>query len=743
MVLEVTTMRFGFSSPALRAPGGRGIYPLSLLMTRLLMTLLLATPLAAAEGATGEGVEGRVMSRGGIAIEHARVEVVEGGVELFTDARGTFRLECSLPCLLLVSHPRFDSEAVEVRTAGEPLAISLSPKQALFEEIDVTAGRSGDHFAPLSVTSTVIHPEDDPSAPSTLTEIVEGVAGVAENGQGGLFQVYSIRGISGHRVMTLIDGMPITSERRAGVSASFLDPLLIDSVDVLRGPSSTYYGSGALGGVVQIFPRRSSGFFLDTGYSGFGDERHLALGWGDHDEKGNGWSFALAHRTADDDEAADGTALNNEFQQTSAVLARDWQTGDKAWQLVVVPTYGHDIGKPNTDFPDRVTDYPRERHLLAKIGVTSSNGWSAHLFAHPNDLETEVLRVGDRLSTVVNESLELGGSFLKEWAGSSARSGVSGRIGVDYYARRGVSATETVEPLGGGPGTVTRSLDDASLDNLAGFGSVRWGWGSSTWQSGVRFTWEQQDNEGVQGAESRDDNAWTAFVGVVQPVGKGFELTANLGTGLRFPTLSERFFVGTTGRGQVIGNPGLDPEESVNVDAGLRWFGKKTFWSAQIFSQEVDDYIERITLDDGRRTFVNLSSGTIEGFELEGFYTVDEHWQLLWSGHWLEGESDDGLPLADIPSNRLRLGGVYRQGPWEGRLSLQYRADKDDPSSGEVPLEEAWLVDASLRWELNEGIALTLRGRNLLGEEYRNSADDKVTIAPGRSVGLSLSWAKP
>lgn len=346
----------------------------------------------------------------------------------------------------------------------------------------------------------------------------------------------------------------------------------------------------------------------------------------------------------------------------------------------------------------------------------------------------------DNLSTVVNESLELGGSWLREWTGRSPRGGLSGRLGVDYYARRGVNATETVEPLDGSPRTVTRSLDDASLDNLAGFGSVRWGWGSSTWQSGVRFTWERQDNAGV---ESRDDNAWTAFVGVVQPVGKGFELTSNLGTGLRFPTLSERFFVGTTGRGQVIGNPGLDPEESVNVDAGVRWFGKKTFWSAQVFRQEVDDYIERINLDDGRRTFVNLSSGTIEGFEIEGFYTVDEYWQLLWSGHLLDGESAEGEPLADIPSNRFRLGGVYRRGGWEGRLSAKYRAEKNDPGSGEVPLGETWLVDAALRYELSSGIALTLRGRNLLDEEYRNSADDKVTLAPGRSVGLSLSWTRP
>ena len=685
-------------------------------------------------------VRGRVISANGVAIEHAKVEKVEGGDSLFTDGRGGFELECDVPCLLLVTHPRFGDEAFEVRSLDTAVEITLTAKQELFEEIDVTASRGGDHFAPLSVASTVIRPEEDPVAPTTLTELVEGVAGVAENGQGGLFQVYSIRGISGHRVLTLIAGMPITSERRAGVSASFLDPLLIGSVDVLRGPASTYYGSGALGGVVQVFPRSTQGFQLDAGYTGFADERHLALGWGQHDDAGNGWSFGLAHRVADDDEAADGTALNNEFQQTSAVFVRDWSRDDRQWQLTVIPTFGQDIGKPNTDFPERVTDYPRERHLLVRLGVDDASGWSAHVYAHPNDLQTDVLRVGNRINSVVNESLEVGGGWLKEWTAIGNSPLTSGRVGVDYYGRHGVSALETVIPLDGSPTSVFRTLDDASLDNLAAYGSVRWDWGSSTWQSGARLTWERQGNEG---AESEDDSAWTGFVGVVQPVGKGFELTANLGTGLRFPTLSERFFVGTTGRGQVIGNPDLDPERSINLDAGLRWFGKRTFWSAQVFRQEVDDYIERIDVADGTRTFVNLSSGTIDGFEIEGFYTVDQHWQIQWNGHLLDGESDTGVPLADIPTHRLQIGGSHTLGPWQSRLSLQYRAEKNDPGSGELPLEEAWLLDGSIRYELGDGVALTLRGRNLLDEEYRNSADDKVTVAPGRSVGLSVSWSRP
>ena len=227
----------------------------------------------------------------------------------------------------------------------------------------------------------------------------------------------------------------------------------------------------------------------------------------------------------------------------------------------------------------------------------------------------------------------------------------------------------------------------------------------------------------------------------MRPVGGGFELAANAGTGLRFPNLSERFFTGTTGRGGVIGNPNLDPEGSVTVDLGLRWYGSQTFLAAQVFHQEIDDYIERVEVDDDLLTFVNLTSGTIEGFELEGFHQINEQWNFSWSGHLLDGKDSDDGALADIPSNRLQVGLKYQRDGWESQLQVQHRASKNDPGSGENPIPAARLVSASVSYRLGPGLALTLRGRNLLDEEYFNSADDKNPLAPGRSLSLSLSWS--
>ena len=60
-----------------------------------------------------------------------------------------------------------------------------------------------------------------------------------------------------------------------------------------------------------------------------------------------------------------------------------------------------------------------------------------------------------------------------------------------------------------------------------------------------------------------------------------------------------------------------------------------------------------------------------------------------------------------------------------------------------MAIGSADLLSASLRYRLTPELALNLSGRNLLDEAYRSSADDKTSIAPGRSLGVGLVWTAP
>jgi outer membrane receptor protein involved in Fe transport len=77
---------------------------------------------------------------------------------------------------------------------------------------------------------------------------------------------------------------------------------------------------------------------------------------------------------------------------------------------------------------------------------------------------------------------------------------------------------------------------------------------------------------------------------------------------------------------------------------------------------------------------------------------------------------------------------------WEGRW--EQRAERTDFGPGEKPIPAASLLSMSLAYQLREDLALTLTGRNLLDEEYFNSADRKVPFSPGRAIGLAVRWTR-
>ncbi len=715
-------------------------------MKRLFVALFVLCALLPA--AAGAAVEGVVLSAGGRPIEHARVEMARaravaeadrpgrartagGESAVFTDSRGAFALPGAEPPLeLVVTHPRF--ETVRVAIGGDRVVeIRLEPKQQIFEEIAVSANPGEDNFAPVSISSAVVDPQKTSAPPTTLTELVSAVPGVAENGQGGIFQTYSIRGVARLRVLTLIDGMRIVGERRAGVSASFLDPGLLRSVDVVKGPASTFYGSGALGGVVQLFARRFEGPAVETGYETDGDERHLLVGWGH-----GALSAGIAHRRAGDGETARGELLDSGFTQTSGAVEGAWERGGRRYRLQAIASAGRDIDKASTDAPERVTVYPEENHLLLRFELRTANDWRLEAWVHPNDLETRVTD-DESVSEVENRAFDLGFNWQRQLR---LGSGTEGRVGIDYFGRRGVDAIERVRELGPAPGAAgpeERTLDGAEEDEAGLYGALERNWGKAKLLAGARLAWQQQRNAG---GPHRDDTAVTGFTGLVVPLGAGFELAANLGSGLRFPSLSERFFTGTTGRGRVIGSENLDPERSLNADLGLRWYGRRLYLSGYLFRNEIDDYIERVEVEPDVLSFVNLTSGTLEGLELDALYQLDDAWSLGFGGHLLEGRDDAGGSLADVPADRVHLGVNWRSGRWAVEGRWEERRAKDDPGSGEKAIGSASLVSATLRCELRPGLAVTVSGRNLLDEEYFNSADRKVPEAAGRSLGVGLRW---
>ena len=138
------------------------------------------------------------------------------------------------------------------------------------EVISVVATRSENPVAEVATMVTVKSSEEiEEELIRDIADLVRYEPGVTVEGTGSRFGLtgFSIRGIGGNRVLTVIDGVRIPDEFSFGPFLSsrrdFVDVDSLSRVEIARGPVSSLYGSDALGGVVA-FSTKSAGEVMQS-----------------------------------------------------------------------------------------------------------------------------------------------------------------------------------------------------------------------------------------------------------------------------------------------------------------------------------------------------------------------------------------------------------------------------------------------------------------------------------------------
>jgi len=143
--------------------------------------------------------------------------------------------------------------AILILAGGDSSKVAEDARPRVDDVITVRVGRIERDLRDVTAPVSVLTQEDIARLQGAdLGDLLTALPGVtAEGGERAEALQPNIRGLGESRVVSRIDGarQNIALSHRG---RSFIDPALIGRVEVLRGPGSTLYGSGAVGGVVEI-----------------------------------------------------------------------------------------------------------------------------------------------------------------------------------------------------------------------------------------------------------------------------------------------------------------------------------------------------------------------------------------------------------------------------------------------------------------------------------------------------------
>jgi len=166
--------------------------------------------------------------------------------------RVAMRLRLTSLMLVAVLPSAAPSSAEDLPQAGVPAP-----------DVVVTATRIPTPLDDIAAGITVITRQQiEDRGYNTLTDALQGVPGVRvaqSGGPGGNASVF-IRGTNSNQSLVLRDGMPINDVSDAGGAFNFgVDTLAdVERIEIIRGPMASLYGSGAIGGVINLITRRGT-----------------------------------------------------------------------------------------------------------------------------------------------------------------------------------------------------------------------------------------------------------------------------------------------------------------------------------------------------------------------------------------------------------------------------------------------------------------------------------------------------
>jgi hemoglobin/transferrin/lactoferrin receptor protein len=678
--------------------------------------------------------------------------------------------------------------AVACLTLASPLAFA-SPVQLQETVVTATGYQAATQDIPQAIEVLQPHAAQGGEPAGSL---FRGKPGLAVHSDGAWGQNPVLRGMKKESVVLMVDGVRVNAGQPQGSLASMLDLGLLERAEVVKGPGSVLYGSGAMGGVVNLITPQanfseqdeSGGRFSTSANSvdkGFTGALLLRDSSADH-----ALVLGAAGRKVNDYKSPSGTEERTGFSSDSLLIKYKQRIAeDVSVNLNVQRHTDRDVWYPGSartggqpggagirpELGTATIHSPEQQRELFQIGLENGLGdGTLNTEIYRQEVYREIRAYSDKLrrNYVRNDVSFITHGLRSSWVVPVADHLLT--VGVDGWKMTGDPERymDNNAPLFNN-NVRNDPFKDAEIKSYGLFVQDEFDLGQTRLTAGARYDRVSGDARAkgtgpslkTTGLDSTDHNlSWS--LGALHPLADTLNLYANVGQAYRAADMRERFDDAARGDGYFhIGNPQLDPERSTSYELGLKGDDGDLTYHLAAFHTRVEDYIAgRVTGTNApgnglpiKRT-ENLDEVVIYGLEGSaskgvGAFVVDAGFT------WLRGENrQDDEPLLQIPAAELTLGigqpaerGFYwhtqlRAVAEQDRVATRFTNGSEDETAGFVT------ADASLGWGFGQvGVLqsanLDARLSNLFDKGYHEHLADGISgrelEAPGRGITVALT----
>ena len=586
------------------------------------------------------------------------------------------------------------------------MLIAISAQEIVVEATSLSL----DSDAHAKTRTVIVQSEIAKKSNLSVVDILRQVPGldVARNGGAGQTAFIFIRGARSEDTLVLIDGVKVNdgSSPGGGYDFSNLSPYQIDRIEVYKGPQSVRFGSGALGGVVNIVTKsggdQSLNYSLEGGtydtqkvnlnYSSPKNRHMYSLGL-DFDQT-EGFSAAKKTGFAEAD-ASENLGLSAKFDHRINSQTQAQSSFKYFEQEAEIDRSGGALGDdPNylSENKQWVVGLKGERWFVADT-FKSSLGY------YFSDMERTNNNPADSGNSDVLTAQFLSDRHRAEWQNDWM-------ISDKRTLQTGLHWEEEGADIDSEFNSVPESISNQKQETIGLF--VAHTFSGRDWFNDVGLRY---DSYQTQGGSSKVIPSYRAALGR-RLKSKDGHVTLAYGSGYKTPTLYQLF--------SSFGNENLQKELSQSWELSLsESINSDLLFSFVLFT---NNYKELIEFDFVSSKYQNLTRARAHGGEVSLHYQGLKNIKVQLSYNYLDAENKiTGERLLRRARDSIQAEVSYQREKWDLRLSGRYKGPRDDVdpvSVNTVQLKEFTVIDLGVAREMSKEFKLTAQIENLFDSEY-------------------------